>query len=170
MKHNPEELKLIYVHKAGYNTKNEGLYEFVFSKEPETIDYENWCWDATPACDNALPPTEGFYDESYELRTDKFDLFCLHEAVDRPYLHGYYNIHCLAYEDPDSERAPTDEDYDDYDNMFNSGYQESNKHDDGKILVFHYRMTLQDVEDLLYEKDIILKGKQFTTATNISIV
>jgi len=170
MKHNPEELKLIYVLKIGYNSKNEGLYEFVFSKDPENIDYEKWCWNATPACDNALPPTEDFYDEIYSLKTQKFDLFCLHEAVDRPYMHGYYNIHCLAYEDPDSENAQEEEQYDNYDNMFSSGFQESTKNHEEKIMVFHYRMTLQDVEDILYEKDIILKGKEFTTTKNISII
>ena len=74
MKINPEELKLIYVLKVGYNARNEGLYEFVFSKDPETIDYQKWCWDVSPACDNALPPTEDYYDAIFSLKTDKFDL------------------------------------------------------------------------------------------------
>ena len=167
MKHNPEELKLIYVLKIGYNSKNEGLYEFVFSKDPETIDYQQWCWDMSPAVDNALPPTEDYYDAIFSLKTDKFDLFCLHEAVDRPYMHGYHNIHCLAYEDPESENAP--ETYDNYDNMFEGGFQESSDNE-MPLLVFHYRMTLEDVENELYERDIILKGKEFLQSKNIEIV
>lgn len=168
MKNNPEELKLIYVHKVGYNTAGEGIYQFVFSKDPETIDYAIWCWDMTPACDNALPPTKEFYDATYALTTDKFDLFCLHEAVDRPYMHGYHNIHCLAYEDPDSENAP--EVYDDYDNMFSDGGFKESSDEDAPLLVFHYRMSLEDVQDLLYERDIILKGKEFLQSKNIEIV
>lgn len=169
MKVNPEELKLIYVLKIGYNSKNEGLYEFMFSKDPETIDYQKSCWDISPACDNALPPTKGYYDAVFQLKTDKFDLFCLHEAVDRPYMHGFYNIHCLAYEDPDSENAPEPENYDNYDKMFTEGYVDNSEMEES-LLVFHYRMTFDDVKDVLYERDIILKDKEFLQAKNIDII
>jgi hypothetical protein len=40
-----EDLKLIFVLKIGYNTKGDGLYEFIFSKDPTKIDVEGWCWD-----------------------------------------------------------------------------------------------------------------------------
>jgi hypothetical protein len=95
---NKEELKLIYVHKIGTNTKGDGLYEFIFSKDSTNIDADDWGWLDTPACDNATPPTEKYCDEVLSVKLKEFDLFCLHEAVDREYMHGYHNIHALAYE------------------------------------------------------------------------
>jgi len=159
------ELKLIYVHKIGYNTKNQGLYEFIFSKNPTNIDYEEWGWNKEPACDNAEPPTEDYYDEIFSLQTDSFDLFCLHEAVDREYMHGYYNIHCLAYE---VEREDNYED--DYNDIFDQLGDSSNANDDELgIMVFHYGMTLEQVESVLYERDIILRKDKFIQSKNIKI-
>ena len=156
-------LKLIYIHKIGYNTRNQGLYEFIFSKNPTNIDYETWGWDLSPACDNAQPPTEDYYDEVYPLQTDSFDLFCLHEAVDREYMHGYYNIHCLAYE---IEKEDNYED--DYENIFD-GFGGNSEKEELPLLVFHYGMTLQDVEDKLYERDIILKKDKFIQTKDFKI-
>lgn len=161
----PNELKLIYVHKIGYNTKGQGLYEFIFSKNPTNIDYELWGWDLNPACDNAQPPTEEYIDEVYSLQTDSFDLFCLHEAVDREYMHGYYNIHCLAYETEKDD----DEEYDDYDNIFDKLNGSDKSDEELPLLVFHYNTTLEQVEKLLYERDIILKGDKFIQSKNIKI-
>jgi len=95
---NDDKLKLIYVNKIGYNAKGEGLYEFIFSLDPTNVDIEKWSWDLSPACDNAIPPTEEYIDAIFNLKTSSFDLFCLHEAVDREYMHGYHTIHALAYE------------------------------------------------------------------------
>lgn len=161
------ELKLIYVLKIGYNSKHQGLYEFIFSKNPTNIDYETWCWDIEPACDNAQPPTDDYIDEIYSLQTDSFDLFCLHEAVDREYMHGYYNIHCLAYE----KERDDDEYYDDdkYNNIFDQLGGEDIEDREIDVLVFHYGMTLEDVEKLLYGRDIILKKNKFIQTKNIKI-
>ncbi len=158
------DLKLIYVLKIGYNSKNQGLYEFVFSKDPTNIDYEKWGWDLTPACDNANPPEEDFVDQIYSLQTDSFDLFCLHEAVDREYMHGYYNIHCLAYE---QERE--DSGYDDYENIFDQLGGKEETESDIDVLVFHYGMTLENVENVLYQRDIILRKDKFIQSKNIKI-
>lgn len=160
--HKADDLKLIYVLKIGYNSKDQGLYEFIFSKNPTNIDYETWDWDQDPACDNAKPPTDDYIDDVYSLKTDSFDLFCLHEAVDREYMHGYYNIHCLAYE---KEREDQVEDYDE---IFEHW---GDKEEDQKIdvLVFHYGMTLEDVENTLYDRDIILRKKEFVQTKNIKI-
>ena len=97
-KSDDKQLKLIYILKIGYNTKGDGLYEFIFSKDPTNIDINGWQWDLSPACDNSQPPTEDYTDAVYSLKTKSFDLFCLHEAVDREYMHGYHTIHALAYE------------------------------------------------------------------------
>ena len=43
------DLKLIYILKIGYNSKGEGLYEFIFSSDITNIDVESWMWDIEPA-------------------------------------------------------------------------------------------------------------------------
>lgn len=152
-----KKLKLIYVLKVGYNSKNEGIYEFIFSNDQTKIDVENWCWDMIPACDNAQPPTEEYVDATISLKTSTFDLFCLHEAVDREYMHGYYTIHALAYEIEKSNENG----YDQYKNLF------ENADDDTPLLVFHYGMTLENVKNLLYGKRIILKNDQFIETSSV---
>jgi hypothetical protein len=161
--HKADELKLIYVLKIGYNSKNQGLYEFIFSKNPTNIDYETWGWDLEPACDNANPPTDDYIDQIFSLQTDSFDLFCLHEAVDREYMHGYYNIHCLAYE---IEKEDAVDDYEDIFERLSSGGEENMGNE---LLVFHYNMTLEEVEKTLYERNIILRKDKFIQSKNIKI-
>jgi hypothetical protein len=153
-----KKLKLIYVLKIGYNSKNEGLYEFIFSTDETNVLIEDWCWDLVPACDNALPPTETYINGIFSLKTSTFDLFCLHEAVDRPYMHGYHTIHALAYE---IEKQDNDG-FNQYESMF-----EKQEDEDMPLLVFHYGMTLARVKDLLYAKKIILKDKEFVETSSI---
>jgi hypothetical protein len=159
MEYEDSKLKLIYVLKIGYNSKDEGLFEFIFSLDETNIDVEGWCWDITPACDNAMPPIESFINAIFNLKTSSFDLFCLHEAVDRPYMHGYHTIHALAYEieKKDENGNPSS----DYDNMFNG------QEDDVPLLVFHYGMSLAKVKDLLNARKIILKNNEFIETSSI---
>lgn len=141
----PDELKLVYILKIGYNSKNEGLYEFIFSKDIDQIlDLkEELMWDQKPASapDNAETPDDEMVDALYELRTDKFDLFCLHESDIHSYMDGVHTIHCLAYE------QEKEEDYD---------YESLYENTDSPLLVFHFGMTFEEVADLLYERDIVL--------------
>jgi len=153
-----EDLKLIYVLKIGYNSKGEGLYEFIFSTDETNIDVEGWSWDIDPAVDNAEPPEEEFIDEIFNLKTSSFDLFCLHEAVDRPYMHGYHNIHALAYE---IEKVD-DDGFNQYEEMFEDS-------DEKPLLVFHYGMTFERVKDLLYERKIILRDNQFIESSSTDL-
>lgn len=155
-----EKLKLIYVLKIGKNSRNEGVYEFLFSHDPENIDVKMWNWDKSPAIDNKefTVPDEEYISATYSLTTKDFTLFCLHDAIDRPYIHGYHLIHALAYEDEDAEEP---EEFADYEEMFNG-----NK-DDIPLLVFHYGMSLKSVEDKLYERNIILKNGKFVNAKAI---
>ena len=154
-----KKLKLIFVLKIGYNSKNEGMYEFIFSNDETNVDVEGWCWDLVPACDNALPPTEEFVNAVISLKTSAFDLFCLHEAVDREYMHGYHTIHCLAYEID----KPNDSGFDQYDKVFDK------QEEDVPLLVFHYGMTLARVKDLLYARKIILRDKEFVDSSSIKL-
>src|SRR5208283_2222879 len=149
MEYDENKLKLIFILKIGYNAKDEGLYEFIFSIDSTNIDIEGWCWDLSPACDNAMPPTENYINGIFNLKTSSFDLFCLHEAVDREYMHGYHTIHALAYE---IEKQPDENGkFGDYEKMFESS------NDDTPLLVFHYGMTLKRVKDMLDARKIILK-------------
>lgn len=145
-----KDLKLIYVLKIGYNSKGEGLYEFIFSYDETNIEVEDWRWDYEPACDNAEPPEEEYIDATYSLKTNSFDLICLHEAVDRPYMHGYHNIHALAY-----EIEKIDEDgFNQYEEMFE-------KSDDLPLLVFHYGMSFEKIKEMFYERKIIFRDEEF---------
>lgn len=158
MEYKDEDLKLIFVLKIGYNTKGEGQYEFVFSIDEENLDIEKWCWDLEPACDNAVPPEEEYINAIYNLKTDSFDLFCLHEAVDRPYMHGYHTIHALAYEiDYQGEQ----DGFEEFEEMFDD--------EEAPLLVFHYGMTLEQIKEKLYERKIILKGTEFLESSKVNL-
>jgi len=159
MVHDDEKLKLIYILKIGYNAKDEGLYEFIFSLDPTNIDFESWCWDLSPACDNALPPTEKYINAIFNLKTSSFDLFCLHEAVDREYMHGYHTIHALGYETESLVEGNMP--FSDYEKMF------ENNDDDVPLLVFHYGMTLTKVKNILSLRKIILKNNEFIETSSI---
>ena len=148
-----KKLKLIFILKIGYNSEGEGLYEFIFSLDETNVDVEGWCWDLVPACDNAQPPTKDYINAIFNLKTSTFDLFCLHEAVDREYMHGYHTIHALAYEI--EKQGDANNAFSQYDSMFNK------EEEDVPLLVFHYGMTLARVKDLLYARKIILKDKEF---------
>lgn len=152
---NEDNMKLIYVMKNGYNSKNQGLFEFIFSTDESNIDIEGWSWDMIPACDYALPPDEDHISITVNLKTSTFDLFCLHEAVDRPYMHGVHTIHALAYE---------------IELMNESGYSQYEalmSDDETPLLVFHYGMTLTKVKELLLTKKMILKNSTFIETSSI---
>ena len=153
-----KKLKLIFILKIGYK-KGEGLYEFIFSMDETNILIEDWCWDLVPACDNALPPTKDYINAIFNLKTSTFDLFCLHEAVDREYMHGYHTIHALAYE-IEKQNDPANG-FSQYDSMFEK------QEEDIPLLVFHYGMTLARVKDLLYARKIILRDKEFIESSAV---
>lgn len=160
MESDDKKLKLIYVLKIGYNSNYEGLYEFIFSTDTENVLVDDWCWDLIPACDKAQPPSREYTDLVVSLKTSSFNLFCLHEAVDRPYMHGYHTIHALAYECKEEENG-----YGQYDSMFGRDDDD----EDYRILVFHYGMTLARVKELLYARKIILKNNEFVETASIKL-
>ena len=160
MEYSDDELKLIYVLKIGYNSKNEGLYEFIFSNDDTNIDVEGWCWDLIPACDNSVPPDDEYVNKIINLKTSTFDLFCLHEAVDREYMQGYYTIHALAYE---IKKQINDNSFSDYQEMF------ENDNEELPLLVFHYGMTLKKIKELLEVRKIILNEDEFVETSTIKL-
>jgi len=161
MDYEDNKLKLIFILKIGYNAKGDGLYEFIFSLDPTNIDVEGWLWDISPACDNAMPPTENYFNAIFNLKTSSFDLFCLHEAVDREYMHGYHTIHALAYET--EKQSDENGNSGDYEKMFEKNEEEF------PLLVFHYGMTLTKIKDLLSARKIILKNNEFVETSSIKL-
>jgi len=151
-------LKLIYVMKIGYNHKGEGSYEFIFSTDETNVNVEEWRWDLSPACDYAEPPDDDYISEVFNLKTSTFDLFCLHEAVDRPYMHGYHTIHALAYE---TEKQDPEKGYSQYDRLIDDSK-------DMPLIVFHYGMSLSRVKDILYARKIVLKNNEFIESSSVS--
>lgn len=143
-----EQLKLIYVLSVGDNSKGEGVYEFIFSSNPQEIDEKKLCWDVFPAKYNAEAP-EG--ECVYSFKTDLFSLKCLHEINDRCYLDGLYKIHAIAYED----------------------YEFKNKYgiDYNDVLTFHFGITFNEVETKLYKRDIIVDDNknEFIQARNMNL-
>lgn len=156
MEYNEEALKLIFVYKNGYNVKGDGIYEFIFSNDPTNIAKDEWCWDLIPACDNAQPPTEDYIDAVINLKTSSFDLFCLHDDVTRPYMHGVHTIHALAYE---IDRTDANG-YEQFEQAFNDS-------DDELLLVFHYGMSLARVKEIFSRKKIILRNDDFIEVSAI---
>ena len=145
------ELKLIYILKIGYNSKGDGLYEFIFSKDETNVDFEMWNWDISPAYQNAIPPSDDYVDAIISLKTSKFNLYCLHESPERPYSHGYHTIQALAYEIPNTEE---NDGYVQYENLMED-------HEDLPLLVFHYGSTLSSIKEKLYIRNIVLKNNEF---------
>lgn len=156
----PNDLKLVYVLKIGYNSKKEGLYEFIFAKNIDIFFeddvYEELMWDQAPASsnENALVPDEEIIDETYALTTKEFDLWCLGSEYDGCYMDGVNTIHCLAHEQEKTDDIDFTEDYED---LF--GGEDTDE--DLPLLVFHFGMSLKEVEDKLYERDIRLKNGEF---------
>ena len=156
MKNDPNELKLIYVLKIGYNTMAEGVYEFIFAKDTEKVDGESCGWLDSPASINAKPPEKEDIDQILSLKTNLFDLVCLHEANDRPYIHGYHTIHALAYENDNPSEMKVESELD-------------LLYDELPLLVFHFGMGMKQVEDIFYERDIVLQDGKFVHNAGIKI-
>ena len=91
---------------------------------------------------------------SYQ-KTKSFELICLHESADREYLHGYHNIHALAYENYNNNN-------DNYESIF-----ESDNKDNLPLLVFHYGLSLREIESMLERRNYIIKNDSFVDVQSI---
>lgn len=144
-----DDLKLCYVLKVGYDLEGKGHYEFAFSSDPSSIDTEACGWNEMPANGNANPPLKESIDLILSLKTDKIDFSCLHEMNDRAYIDGYYTIHCLAYENTDSENSDV-------------------MYDETPLLVFHYGMKATEVKNIFFTRDIQLKETEIVKSNVIA--
>jgi len=125
-------MNLVYVNELGPNFKGDNIYEFIFS---DVDDVWGEDWDKEPAGGDPTPPLIHFIKKVGVLRNSGIqlnliqnsDFFSVYDAVER--------VIALAWEDSDTE-AVVDDKY--------------------TRLVFHYGDTVKQVEDKIYERDIVL--------------
>jgi len=129
-----EELFLIYIYQVGKDWKGIGRYEFLFSDKIDNIDGEDW--DAIPAAGRPEPPHEELVKKIGTLITDDKRLDVIQESDSFSLYDAIDGVVALAWENMD-----------DYDQ-----YPESR-------IAFHFGDTIKDVEDKLYEHDLILEYK-----------
>jgi len=125
-------MKLVYVNELGPNFKGDNIYEFIFS---DIDDVWGEDWDKEPAAGNPTPPLIHFIKKVGVLRNSGIqlnliqnsDFFSVYDAVE--------GVIALAWEDSESEAVVNDK---------------------FTRLVFRYGDTVKEVEDKIYERDIVL--------------
>ena len=134
-----KEHYLIYIHLVGYLHDETGIYEFIFSDDPDIIDYENWGWMESPPKDNALPPENGYYNKIVRLELSRFKLKLLSEMNQFfKYFDGYDKIIAIGWED-DEENLELENDV--------------------KRLVFYYGDSYDSIANKFYSRDVIFEKK-----------
>jgi hypothetical protein len=124
-------MKLIYINKVGKDWEGNYIYEFLFSNTIEGIDGEDW--DAVPASGRPEAPNSEFVKQVGKLTTDiKFNL--VQDSDTFAVWDAVDGVIALAWENVNAYES----------------YPE-------KRLCFRFGEAIGDVEEKLYEKDLILK-------------
>ena len=125
-------MKLVYVNELGPNYKGDNIYEFIFS-DIEDVWGEDW--DKEPASGNPTPPLLHFIKKVGVLRNSGIQLNLIQNS-------DYFSVYdatedtiALAWEVSESEAVN------------DSGLNR---------MVFRYGDTVKQVEDKIYERDIVL--------------
>ena len=129
-------MKLVYVNELGPNFRGDNIYEFIFS---DLDDVWGEDWDAEPASGKPLPPEINYIKKVGVLRNSDIsltliqnsDFFGVYDAIDV--------VISLAWENSDSDEILVNK---------------------KKRLVFQYGESVEDVENKLYERDIVLKWEK----------
>jgi hypothetical protein len=127
---------LVYVNELGPNYKGDNIYEFIFS---DLDDVWGEDWDAEPAAGKPQPPEIHYIKKVGVLKNSEInlnliqesDFFGLYDAID--------GVIALAWEKGDSPEILI-----------------SKK----KRLVFQFGDSIEEVENKLYERDIVLKWEK----------
>ena len=125
------ELYLIYVNQVGKDYKGNYIYEFIFSDTTKNIDGEDW--DTVPASGMPEPPHEEFIKSVGKLESElKFDVI----------------------QNSDSFAV-----WDAIDGMIALAWENINAYDSypDHRMCFKFGESKKEVEDKLYEKDLILE-------------
>jgi hypothetical protein len=129
-------MNLVYVNELGPNYRGDNLYEFIFS---DVDDVWGEDWDAEPASGKPLPPDVKYIKKVGVLKNSEInlnliqnsDFFGVYDAID--------GVISLAWESSDSDEI-----------LINKR----------KRLVFQYGETIENIENKLYERDIVLKWEK----------
>ena len=125
-----KDLFLIYVNKIGKDYKENYLYEFIFSDATKNIDGDDW--DTFPASGRPSAPHDHFIKKVGRLESEiKFDV--VQDSDTFAVWDAVDEVIALAWENINA--------YDSYPE---------------KRICFKFGEALTDVEDKLYEKDLIL--------------
>ncbi len=124
-------MKLIYINKVGKDWEGNYMYEFLFSDKIENVDGEDW--DSVPASGRPEPPHSEFVKSVGKLQTDLvFNL--VQESDTFAVWDAVDGVVALAWENIDG--------YDEYPEV---------------RLHFSFGMDEGDVNDKLYERDLVLE-------------
>jgi hypothetical protein len=129
-------MNLVYVNELGPNFRGDNIYEFIFS---DVDDVWGEDWDAEPANGRPQPPNIDYVKKVGVLKNSEIELnliqnsdfFGVYDAID--------GVISLAWEKNDSDEI-----------LINKR----------KRLVFQYGETVEDIENKLYERDIVLKWEK----------
>lgn len=125
-----KDLFLIFVNNVGKNYKGEFIYEFIFSDTTKDIDGE--FWESNPAAGRPESPDEMFIKEVGRLESE-LKLNVVQDSSEFAIWDALDGIVALAHENINDYEV----------------YPE-------KRLCFHFGATIKEVNDKLYEKDLIL--------------
>jgi len=125
-----KDLFLIYINKVGKDYRNNYLYEFIFSDTIQNIDGEDW--DAMPASGRPSPPYDGFIKKVGRLESELI-LDVIQESDTFAVWDAVDGVLALAWENVNAYESYPD-----------------------KRLCFKFGEPIKDVEEKLYEKDLIL--------------
>jgi len=124
------ELFLIYINMVGKDYRGNLIYEFIFSDTLENVDGEEW--DTYPASGRPEPPHENFIKKVGRLESElKLDV--IQNSDTFALWDAVDGVIALAWENINA--------YDSYPE---------------KRLCFKFGETIKDVEDKLYENDLVM--------------
>lgn len=131
-----KNLSLIFVNRLGDNWKKQNVYEFIFSDHTnlEEVDGENW--DLYPSEGKAMPPNEEFVTKIGNLETS-VELSLVQESDTFSIWDAIDGVVALAWED----------------------LADYNYYPDPRYC-FRFGDNIQNVEDILYERDEVLHFKE----------
>jgi hypothetical protein len=125
-------MNLIYINKVGKNHKGEFLYEFIFSDRIDIIEIDGEFWDEHPANGKPESPDLDYIDEVGILKT-KVELELIQNSDSFGMQDAIDGVIALGWSKDSEEETIY------------------------KRLVFRYGDSKLQVNDKLYERDLILK-------------
>jgi hypothetical protein len=129
-------MNLIYINELGPNFRGDNIYEFIFSDVDDAYGED---WDVEPAAGRPSPPKIDFIKKVGILKNSDIqmdlvqnsDFFCVYDAVD--------GVISLGWEKSDSDEIT----------VFKK-----------KRLVFQFGESIENVENKLYERDVVLNWEK----------